>query len=302
MGGDRAPEEIVAGALAAASADVVPDPLRAARRARAARGRPRDRPRRAGRRHGREAVGRRAREARELALPRLPRGARRHRRRGRRRREHGRHARRRASSRSAACRTSTARRSPLPIPALGGPSILIDAGANADARPEHLVQFAHMGAVFAEEIVGLDEPDRRAPLHRRGAREGQQARPRGPRRARRAPGELHFVGNVEGRDLLRKAADVVVCDGFTGNMALKLLEGTIQTTLAGLPRRGHGLRCAASSAGSSSARPRAACGRASTRTPTAAPTCSACAGSSSSRTATRPRPRSPTPSATRRAG
>ena len=64
-----------------------------------------------------------------------------------------------------------------------------------------------------------------------------------------APG-VHFVGNVEGRDLLRKAADVVVCDGFTGNMALKLLEGTIQTTLAGLSGRGRRARRAASWAGS----------------------------------------------------
>ena len=118
----------------------------------------------------------------------------------------------------------------VPIPALGGPSILIDAGANADARPEHLLQFAHMGGVFAEEIVGLraptvallsigEEPEKGNKLVREAHAELA------------ADADLHFVGNVEGRDLLRKAADVVVCDGFTGNMALKLLEGTIQTTL-----------------------------------------------------------------------
>jgi glycerol-3-phosphate acyltransferase PlsX len=121
----------------------------------------------------------------------------------------------------------------VPIPALGGPSILIDGGANADARPEHLVQFAHMGAVFAEEIAGLanptvallsigEEPEKGNKLVREAHAELAGA------------SNLHFVGNVEGRDLLRKAADVVVCDGFTGNMALKLLEGTIQTTLGAL--------------------------------------------------------------------
>jgi glycerol-3-phosphate acyltransferase PlsX len=118
----------------------------------------------------------------------------------------------------------------VPIPALGGPSILIDAGANADARPEHLVQFAHMGAVFAEEIAGLPQPT--VALLSIG-----EEPEKGNKLVREAHAELaeasglRFVGNVEGRELLRKAADVVVCDGFTGNMALKLLEGTIKTTL-----------------------------------------------------------------------
>ncbi|MGH3037907.1 MAG: phosphate acyltransferase PlsX [Gaiellaceae bacterium] len=118
----------------------------------------------------------------------------------------------------------------LPLPSLGGPSILIDAGANADARPEHLVQFAHMGAVFAEEILGLGDPS--VALLSIG-----EEPEKGNKLVREAHDELaaasglRFTGNVEGRDLLRKAADVVVCDGFTGNMALKLLEGTIQATL-----------------------------------------------------------------------
>jgi phosphate acyltransferase len=120
----------------------------------------------------------------------------------------------------------------VPIPALRGPSILIDAGANADARPEHLVQFAHMGAVFAEEIAGLPQPTV-------GLLSIGEEPEKGNRLVREAHAELaaasglNFVGNVEGRELLRKAADVVVCDGFTGNMALKLLEGTIRTTLEG---------------------------------------------------------------------
>jgi phosphate acyltransferase len=118
----------------------------------------------------------------------------------------------------------------VPIPAIGGDSILIDAGANADARPEHLVQFAHMGAVFASEIVGIERPS--VALLSIG-----EEPEKGNKLVREAHAELavatglDFVGNVEGRDLLRKVADVVVCDGFTGNMALKLLEGTIRTTL-----------------------------------------------------------------------
>ena len=116
-----------------------------------------------------------------------------------------------------------------PLPAIGGFSVLIDAGANADARPEHLVQFGHMGAVFAEEILGIREPE--VALLSIG-----EEPDKGNRLVREAhPGlaasGLRFVGNVEGRGLLARAADVVVCDGFTGNMALKLLEGTIRTTL-----------------------------------------------------------------------
>ena len=111
--------------------------------------------------------------------------------------------------------------------------MLIDAGANADARPEHLVQFAHMGAVFAEEILDVPRAVRPAALDRRGAREGQPAH---ARRARAAAGaaELRFEGNTEGRTLLEAAADVVVCDGFTGNVALKTLEGTIRSVLEAL--------------------------------------------------------------------
>ena len=73
----------------------------------------------------------------------------------------------------------------VPIPAKNGPSVLIDAGANADARPEHLVQFATMGAVFAEEILGIENPVDPAALHRRGAAEGEPADARGARAARR---------------------------------------------------------------------------------------------------------------------
>jgi phosphate acyltransferase len=118
----------------------------------------------------------------------------------------------------------------VPIPAIGGDSILIDAGANADARPEHLVQFAHMGSVFASEIAGIARPTVALLSIGEEPEKGNKLVREAHAELAAAPG-LDFVGNVEGRDLLRKAADVVVCDGFTGNMALKLLEGTIRTTL-----------------------------------------------------------------------
>ena len=120
----------------------------------------------------------------------------------------------------------------VPLPSVGGTSVLIDAGANADARPEHLLQFAQMGAVFAQEILAIREP-KVALLSigeepEKGNRLVREARPL------LEESTLRFIGNVESRDLLNHAADVVVCDGFTGNMALKLMEGTIMTLLDAL--------------------------------------------------------------------
>jgi phosphate acyltransferase len=117
----------------------------------------------------------------------------------------------------------------VPLPAIGGPSVLIDAGANADARSEHLVQFGHMGAVFAEEILGIREPG--VALLSIGEEPEKGNRLVRDAHLELAASGLRFIGNVEGRVLLAKAADVVVCDGYTGNITLKLLEGTIRTTL-----------------------------------------------------------------------
>jgi phosphate acyltransferase len=120
----------------------------------------------------------------------------------------------------------------VPIPAQRGPSVLIDAGANADARPEHLVQFATMGAVFAEEILGLPDPTIRLLSIGEEAEKGNQLTLEAHELL--AASDLNFEGNCEGRDVLRGAADVVVTDGFTGNVTLKLLEGTIRTLLEAL--------------------------------------------------------------------
>src|SRR5256714_5968566 len=117
----------------------------------------------------------------------------------------------------------------VPIPAQRGPSVFLDAGANADARPEHLLQFGTMGAVFAEEILGLDRPEVRLLSIGEEAEKGNQLTLEAHELL--AASDLDFRGNCEGRDLLAGAADVVVTDGFTGNVALKLLEGTIRTIL-----------------------------------------------------------------------
>jgi phosphate acyltransferase len=117
----------------------------------------------------------------------------------------------------------------VPIPARRGPSVLLDAGANADARPEHLLQFATMGAVFAEEILGVRNPGVRLLSIGEEAEKGNQLTLAAHELL--AASDLNFQGNTEGRDVLRGAADVVVTDGFTGNVVLKTLEGTIRTIL-----------------------------------------------------------------------
>ena len=120
----------------------------------------------------------------------------------------------------------------VPIPSKRGPCVLVDAGANADARPEHLVQFATMGAVFAEEILGVARPEVRLLSIGEEREKGNQLTLEAHELL--AASELNFAGNTEGRDLLAGAADVVVTDGFTGNVALKTVEGTIRTLLESL--------------------------------------------------------------------
>jgi glycerol-3-phosphate acyltransferase PlsX len=118
------------------------------------------------------------------------------------------------------------------LPARYGASVLIDAGANADGRAEQLVQFAHMGSVFAEEILERPNPQVRLLSIGEEDEKGNQLTLEAHQLLRES--RLNFAGNAEARDLLRFAADVVVCDGFTGNIALKLLEGTIKELLDAL--------------------------------------------------------------------
>ena len=118
------------------------------------------------------------------------------------------------------------------IPARDGPSVLLDSGANADARAEHLLQFAQMGAIFAHEMLEIANPEVRLLSIGEEPEKGNQLTLEA--HALFAESDLNFGGNVESRHILRKAGDVVVCDGFTGNICLKLLEGTISVILEGI--------------------------------------------------------------------
>jgi glycerol-3-phosphate acyltransferase PlsX len=130
---------------------------------------------------------------------------------------------------------------PIPIPG-SSPVTLLDVGASVQARPEHLVQFAFMGAAFVSAVLGVEHPrvgllsngeesERGSALVVQAGRELTQ---------RSSEGQLRFIGNVEGGDIVAAAADVIVTDGFTGNIALKLMEGVSQTML-------HAVRDAATS-------------------------------------------------------
>ena len=118
----------------------------------------------------------------------------------------------------------------VPIPAREGVSVLIDGGANADSRPEHLVQFGVMGSIFVEEILGRSDPTVRLLSIGEEPEKGDQLTLEAHALLAASP-DVNFCGNTEGRDLLRGTADVVVTGGFTGNLALKLVEGTIKELL-----------------------------------------------------------------------
>ena len=120
----------------------------------------------------------------------------------------------------------------VPIPTAKGPSLLLDSGANADARPEHLLQFGVMGSIFAEELLEIRRPDVRLLSIGEEPEKGNALTLEA--HALLAASDLNFSGNAESSELLAGVADVVVCDGFTGNIALKLLEGTIRTLLDAL--------------------------------------------------------------------
>ena len=119
------------------------------------------------------------------------------------------------------------------IPTKQRPAILLDVGANAECRPGHLVQFGVMGAVFAQIALEIERP--RVGLLSIGEEEckGNELTREAHQLLKVAP--VHFIGNVEARDVYAGVADVIVCDGFTGNVALKISESLVDMieTLAG---------------------------------------------------------------------
>ena len=134
-----------------------------------------------------------------------------------------------------------------PVPGrAGGPTVtLLDVGANAQARPEHLVQFAFRGAALAQAVLGVprarvallsngEERERGGPLVREASEQLRERLAGEEFSAAGGVSPFEFVGNVEGGDVTGGAADVIVTDGFTGNVALKLIEGVSQTMLASI--------------------------------------------------------------------
>lgn len=109
------------------------------------------------------------------------------------------------------------------VPSRGKGTVIIDAGANTDCKPHHLVQFGLMGSIYAEMVLGIDQP-------RVGVLSNGEERGKGTELTRAAneqlsSTDLNCIGYVEGRDITSGRVDVVVCDGFTGNVTLKTMEG-----------------------------------------------------------------------------
>ncbi len=116
------------------------------------------------------------------------------------------------------------------LPTVRDNAVLIDAGANVDCKPHHLLQFAYMGAVFAKEILFRANP--KVGLLSIGEEGGK-----GNTLVKRthkllSSSNLNYVGNIEGRDIYRGEVDVIVCDGFVGNVCLKLSEGLAEALMA----------------------------------------------------------------------
>jgi len=116
------------------------------------------------------------------------------------------------------------------------PAFLIDAGANVDCRPQHLVWFAQLGSVYVREILGISFP--RVGLLNNGEEETKGNRLIQESYQLLKKSNLNFIGNVEGQDILKEAADVIVTDGFTGNIVLKTIEGMSDNWLYSLGQAG----------------------------------------------------------------
>src|SRR4249920_2490293 len=113
------------------------------------------------------------------------------------------------------------------VPTRGRPAVLLDCGATVECRPQHLVQFALLGSAYARLALGLESP--RVGLLSVGEEEskGNDLTREAHQLLKDAP--VNFIGNVEGRDVYAGEADVIVCDGFTGNVTLKVSEGLVET-------------------------------------------------------------------------
>jgi phosphate acyltransferase len=109
------------------------------------------------------------------------------------------------------------------VPSAGRGTVIVDAGANVDCKPRHLVQFGFMGSIYAEQVLGITRP--RVAVLSNGEEEGKGNDLTRATSEQLQQTSLNFVGYVEGRDIFNGKVDVIVCDGFTGNVALKTMEG-----------------------------------------------------------------------------
>lgn len=113
------------------------------------------------------------------------------------------------------------------IPTTTGQAVLIDCGANAECTPEYLVQFAYLGNFYAQQVLGLAKP--RVGLLNIGAEDGKgtdlQKQTLARLRQAAEEGHLHFIGNIEAKEAIKGGCDVIVTDGFSGNILLKTMEG-----------------------------------------------------------------------------
>ncbi len=120
------------------------------------------------------------------------------------------------------------------LPTLKGNSLLVDVGANTDSKPHNLVEFAMMGKVYLENVVGIQNP--RIALMNIGEEEAKGTELTKTTHNLLKQLDINFIGNVEGRDVYIGEADLIVTDGFTGNVTLKVSEGVVEVMLSMLKR------------------------------------------------------------------
>ena len=120
------------------------------------------------------------------------------------------------------------------LPTSNLPTLLLDSGANVDCKPQHLLQFAHLGTVYAQDLLGLEDP--RVGLLNIGKEPEKGNELAVESHKLLGASELNFIGNIEGREIIRGGCDVLVCDGFDGNLILKFYE-SVAEFIIGLLRR-----------------------------------------------------------------
>ncbi len=118
------------------------------------------------------------------------------------------------------------------------PALLVDAGANSDCRPEHLLEFARLGSIYSKHLLNIESP--RVGLLSNGAEDGKGNRLVHDSYAiLKKAADINFVGNIEGHEIVKRTTDVIVTDGFTGNIVLKTIEGLNDNFLTSLRQIGH---------------------------------------------------------------